>query len=199
MRAGKGLLVGTPAPEIHLRILRYQWGQALQSYTTSEFDAVCMPTHTPGEIVVSGGHVLPGYVNGHGDEETKFRVDNTIWHRTGDMGYLDAQGRLWLLGRCAARIKDQHGTLYPFTVECVISSHPAIRRSATAAFHEQRILALELEKHASSPDLQAISQSVAWANFDAIRIYKHLPVDKRHNAKIDYPALRQLLETDLNA
>jgi acyl-CoA synthetase (AMP-forming)/AMP-acid ligase II len=197
MCAGKGLLVGTPTPEIHLRILRYQWGQALQSCTTSEFDAVCMPTRTPGEIVVSGGHVLPGYVNGHGDEETKFRVDNTIWHRTGDMGYLDAQGRLWLLGRCVARVKDQHGTLYPFTVECAISSHPAIRRSAAATFHEQRILALELEKHAPSPDLQAISRSVAWASFDAIRIYKHLPVDKRHNAKIDYPALHQLLETDL--
>ncbi|MBV9614111.1 MAG: AMP-binding protein, partial [Ktedonobacteraceae bacterium] len=174
-------------------------GQALQSYTPSEFDAVCMPTHTPGEIVVSGGHVLPGYVNGRGDEETKFRVDNTIWHRTGDMGYLDTQGRLWLLGRCAARIKDQHGTLYPFTVECAISSHSAIRRSAVAAFHKQRILALELEKHAPSPDLQAIDRSVAWANFDAIRIYKHLPVDKRHNAKIDYPALSQLLEADLSA
>ena len=51
----------------------------------------------PGEIVVAGGHVLPGYLNGEGDVETKFEVDGARWHRTGDLGYLDGAGRLWLL------------------------------------------------------------------------------------------------------
>ena len=60
----------------------------------------------PGEIVVSGAHVGAGYVGGVGDAETKFRVGEVIWHRTGDAGYLDAHGRLWLLGRCSARIAD---------------------------------------------------------------------------------------------
>lgn len=194
MVQGKGLLVGTPVPEIRLGILREQWGKALVSYTAAAFEAASLPANAPGEVVVSGGHVLPGYVNGCGDEKTKFRVVGTVWHRTGDMGYLDAEGRLWLLGRCAARIEDQRGTLYPFTVECAVSSHPAVRRSAAATLHGQRILALEFDEHVPSLDIEAVRQTVAWAGFDSIRVYGHLPVDKRHNAKIDYPALRRLLE-----
>jgi acyl-coenzyme A synthetase/AMP-(fatty) acid ligase len=132
-------------------------------------------------------------MHGCGDEETKFRVDGTVWHRTSDMGYLDAEGRLWLLGRCAARIEDQLGTLYPFAVECAVSSHAAVRHAA-AVFHKQRILALEFDKHVPAPDRESVYQTVAWAGFDAIQVYDHLPMDKRHNAKIDYPALHRLLE-----
>ncbi|HEX4715891.1 MAG TPA: AMP-binding protein [Ktedonobacteraceae bacterium] len=194
MRQGRGLLVGTPAAELQVRILREQWGTPLGRYNESAFDATCLPAGSPGEVVVSGEHVLPGYVNGHGDRETKFRVNGTLWHRTGDMGYFDAQGRLWLLGRCAAQIKDGRGTLYPFTVECAISSHPYVRRAAAAAVHGRRVLALELAEHASVADQEAIRQAVTWAEFDTLQIYKHLPVDKRHNAKIDYPALNRLLE-----
>ena len=200
MLQGKGLLVGTPVPEIRLRILQEQWGKALAPYGRDSsrpytaFEAACLPANVPGEIVVNGEHVLPGYVHGHGDEETKFRIDGALWHRTGDMGYLDAEGRLWLLGRRAARIEDQRGTLYPFAVECAVSSHTAVRRAAAAALHEQRILALEFNEHLPSPDIEAIGQTVAWADFDVVRVYDHLPVDRRHNAKIDYPALRQLLE-----
>jgi acyl-CoA synthetase (AMP-forming)/AMP-acid ligase II len=194
MLQGKGLLAGTPTPELQLRILREQWGKALAPYSAIAFDADCLHAGLPGEIVVSGKHVLPGYVQGRGDEETKFCVDGTIWHRTGDMGYLDAAGRLWLLGRCAARITDQRGTLYPFTVECAVSSYPAVRRAATATLRGQRILALELDKYLPVPDLDAIRQAIAWAALDAILVYDSLPVDKRHNAKIDYPVLRRLLE-----
>jgi acyl-CoA synthetase (AMP-forming)/AMP-acid ligase II len=194
MLGGKGLLAGTPTPELQLRILREQWGKVLAPYSAAAFDTDCLLAGISGEIVVSGRHVLPGYVQGRGDEETKFCVDGTIWHRTGDMGYLDAVGRLWLLGRCAARITDQRGTLYPFAIECAVSSYPAVRRAAAASLHGQRILALELDEHLPAPDLETIRQTVAWADLDAIRVYDYLPVDKRHNAKIDYPALSQLLE-----
>jgi acyl-CoA synthetase (AMP-forming)/AMP-acid ligase II len=193
MSEGRGLLAGMPEPELEVRILREQWGTALRPYSAQAFAADCRPIGVPGEIVVSGEHVLPGYVHGRGDEETKFRVEETIWHRTGDMGYFDAQGRLWLLGRCAARIKDEHGTLYPFTVECAVSAHPAIKRAAAAGVNGRRILALELRKHAPSFSNEALSRAIAWADLDAIQVYRRLPVDKRHNAKIDYPALNRLL------
>ena len=194
MLRGNGLLAGRPAPGLQVRVLRHQWGKPLTPYTSAAFDVDCQPAGIPGEIVVSGAHVLPGYLHGRGDEETKFRVDGTLWHRTEDMGYFDNKGRLWLLGRCAARIEDHRGTLYPFAVECAISTYPAVRHSAAAALHDQRILALEFANHASSSSIAAIRQTVAWADLDAIRVYKHLPMDKRHNAKIDYPALWRLLE-----
>ncbi len=193
MSEGRGLLAGVPTPELEVRILREQWGKALGPYSAQAFAEDYQPTSVPGEIVVSGEHVLPGYVHGRGDEETKFRVGGTIWHRTGDLGYFDTQGRLWLLGRCTAQIKDGRGTLYPFTVECAVSSNPAIKRAAVASVHGRRVLALELREHAPFPGKEALNRAIAWAGFDAIQIYRHLPVDKRHNAKIDYPALTRLL------
>jgi acyl-CoA synthetase (AMP-forming)/AMP-acid ligase II len=198
MNGGRGLLAGTPAPELEVRILHEQWGAVLGPYSAQAFAAACQPVGVPGEIVVSGEHVLPGYVHGRGDEEIKFRVEGTIWHRTGDMGYFDAQGRLWLLGRCAARIKDGHGTLYPFPVECAVSAHPAIKRAAVAGVNGRRVLALELREDARSFKQEALSQAIAWADLDAIHVYRRLPVDKRHNAKIDYPALNRLLARSLD-
>src|SRR6185503_8477337 len=99
----------------------------------------CLESGEVGEIVVSGAHVLSGYLQGRGDEETKFRVDDAIWHRTGDAGWLDAQGRLWLLGRCAARIADERGTLWPFAVECAAQQNAAIRRAALVSDEGQRL------------------------------------------------------------
>lgn len=42
-----------------------------------------------GEIVVTGKNVLKGYVNGIGNKENKIKVENYIYHRTGDLGTFD--------------------------------------------------------------------------------------------------------------
>jgi acyl-CoA synthetase (AMP-forming)/AMP-acid ligase II len=194
MREGRGLLAGCPVQEIALRVLPDRWGTPIGPYAAHEFDTLCLTADEPGEVVVSGEHVLPGYVDGRGDEETKFRVDATVWHRTGDAGYLDERGRLWLLGRCAARIEDERGTLYPFVVETAVSFDPHIRRSAIVAHARQRLLAVELDVSPTPEALAAIERLAAWADLDAVRAFPHLPVDRRHNAKIDYPALRRLLD-----
>jgi len=193
MVAGRGLLAGHPVPAIELRILRDQWGIPIGPYTRTEFSATCLPPGVAGEIVVSGIHVLPGYLHGQGDEETKFTVDGRPWHRTGDAGYLDDRGRLWLLGRCAARIEDPRGTLYPFTVECAANHHPGVRRAAAISQQGRRILAVQLEDHKASTDLAFLRKELGWASIDEIQVHRCIPVDKRHNAKIDYPALYKLV------
>ena len=194
MLAGRGLLAGFAVPRIQLRILSDQWGSPVGPYTRPEFEAACLHAGEVGEIVVSGAHVLGGYLDGHGDEETKFTVEGTRWHRTGDAGYLDARGRLWLLGRCAARIEDARGTVYPFSVECAAQHHPGVRRAAVLAHQGRRILALELFDGVADRELLSLRQGLAWARIDEIRVHEHIPVDKRHNAKIDYPALKKLLD-----
>ncbi len=193
MLAGRGLLAGPPVKAIRLRILPDRWGRPIGPYTEAEFAAACCPPGQTGEIVVSGDHVLPGYLHGQGDEETKFTVNGSIWHRTGDAGYLDEQGRVWLLGRCAARLEDDQGMLYPFAAECVVYQNPNVRRAALASHAGRRIMAVEFYHPAAPSELARLKEAIAWASVDEIRVCRHIPVDKRHNAKIDYGALRQLL------
>ena len=194
MLGGRGLLAGPPVPEVRVGILRDQWGKPVGPYTAAGFAGQCEPDGRPGEIVVSGEHVLTGYLHGQGDEETKFKVDGVIWHRTGDAGYWDERGRLWLLGRCSARIEDGRGRVYPFAVETAAYQDPAVRRAALVGRSGRRILALEYYERRANPDLASLRESLAWAGVDEVRVCPHLPVDKRHNAKIDYPALHKILD-----
>jgi acyl-CoA synthetase (AMP-forming)/AMP-acid ligase II len=209
MRQGGGLLTGLPVPEIEVRILPDRWGTPIGPFPQAAFDAerLTLETHATstvgdasvGEIVVSGGHVLPGYWQGEGDAESKFQVmgadgtTETVWHRTGDAGRFDDAGRLWLLGRCSARIQDARGLLYPFAVECAVHDHPAVRQAAFLQVDGRRVLAIALQRPMVAGELDALRAQVAWAHVDAVRVLDKLPVDPRHNAKIDYVALQRQL------
>ena len=191
MQRGRGLLVGAPVEEVTVRILRDHWGVSRGQMTADEFSAQTMPTGEPGEIVVTGEHVLKEYLGGIGDEETKFRVGGEIWHRTGDAGLLDQSGRLWLLGRCASRIDDQHGSIYPFGVECVAMNFTGVRHAAFLPQSGRRLLIVE---GAADPESkERLRSETAWARVDEVRFIKRMPVDKRHNSKIDYPKLREII------
>ena len=194
MDRGAGLPAGLPVPSIRLRILRDRWGTPVGPYTEAEYDAACLPPGEPGEIVVSGDHVLGGYLHGQGDDETKFSVGPTRWHRTGDAGYLDRRGCLWLLGRCAARIDDARGRLYPLGVESVALRCSGVRRAAFVGHQGRRVLVLEPTRRSLRPDLARLARDLAWAHVDEILWHEDIPVDARHNAKVDYGALRARLD-----
>jgi olefin beta-lactone synthetase len=193
MQNGNGLLAGRPVPNIRLRVIKDHWGMKLLPKDADEFIRMCQPVGNAGEIVVSGEHVLDGYFDESSDDENKFSVGTVRWHRTGDAGYLDALGRLWLLGRCAARVMDQHGTTYPLGVESAALRHQCVRRAAFVSLHQKRVLAVELRRPQIRPELGPLRESLAFARVDAIRVVKRIPVDRRHNAKVDYAALRELL------
>jgi len=192
MQSGRGLLAGLPVAEVRVRILRDRWGTPRGKLNAEEFLREAMPAGEAGEIVVAGAHVLEGYLGGVGDEETKFSVAGETWHRTGDAGLCDDRGRLWLLGRCAAKIDDARGGLYPFTVECVAMTFPEVRRAAVLEHDAKRLLVVESAEAAHTFG-ERLRQATAWARIDDVRVVPRLPVDKRHNAKIDYPALRRMV------
>src|SRR6201998_3492062 len=190
MEHGFGLLAGHPVPCVSLRVVRDQWGTPINSMTKPQFDAIMIAGDQVGEIVVAGSHVLPGYLMGVGDSETKFDVEGTRWHRTGDLGRIDSRGRLWLVGRASAAIRDQHGVLYPFAAECAAMQVPGVRRAAILQVEEKRVLAVEAD-HSAVPE--ALASVLVWAHVDKVRVLASIPMDKRHNAKIDYGSLAEVL------
>lgn len=175
MTHGKGLIVGPPESGLQLQI-------ANDSQDPQQ----------PGEIMLRGEHVLTGYVNELEHVPTLIEGEMSPWFKTGDCGYLDKQGRIWLLGRCQARVKDGRGELYPFSVECAAMSYAHVERAAFIGHEGQRCLFIQ-GKQINLSDMEALEHALKWAKLDRIQHLKQLPVDPRHNAKIDYPALHNLL------
>ncbi len=178
MKIGGGLLSGHPVQQIDCKII------------SATFADQYLPHGKIGEIVVHGAHVLKGYLNGVGDAENKFEVDGARWHRTGDTGYFDESGRLWLTGRASAVIRDSKGVIYPFCVEAAVHAQFAVERVAFVSFLGKRTLVLERGAYHHEP---AIRQQLQWALIDQVLFVTEIPTDKRHNAKIDYRGLEKLL------
>src|SRR5262249_31713763 len=132
-------------------------------------------------IVVTGRHVNKGYLDPAHDPSTKLPLDGAVWHRTGDAGRLDDQGRLWLLGRTEARV---HG-LHPFGVENAARFWPGVRPAAVIGIRDRAVLAIEGEG-----DRLGLWQSKASGigNMRVVHLPK-IPLDKRHRSKVDYRAL----------
>lgn len=193
MQTGAGLLTGHAVAEACVRILRM--GSRWPAHpTVHQLDDATMPVGEIGEIIVAGDHVVPGYLHGKGDPEAKIRVAGTVWHRTGDAGYLDSLGRLWLMGRVSAAIHDVHGAAYPFSIECAARLLTGSRNVALAAVHGARTLVVE--GSLSSEDQRRLLNGLAWAHLDGVLTVPRLPFDSRHASKIDYAALASLLERE---
>jgi len=191
MANGRGLLAGLPDEAIRVRILREQ-GFAFQGKVSEEdFASAALPPEEPGQIVVTGPHVQPAYWNDETDQAAKLQLAGEIWHQTGDAGYLDDRGRLWLLGRCSARIRDSHGTIYPLQAECAAHEYPMVRRAALLGHENRRVLAIESRNGIDATNIKA---KLNWAHIDTVKLLRRLPVDKRHNSKIDYSALQSIFQ-----
>jgi hypothetical protein len=56
------------------------------------------------------------------------------------------------------------------------------------------VLVVELEPNQSAGVVTNLQRELSWARVTQVRVVDKIPVDKRHNAKVDYPALRTMLE-----
>lgn len=197
--AGKGTCVGRPVAEIQIKIIAIT--DAPIAYLA---DASELPTGEIGEIIVRGPVVTREYdALPEATAAAKIADGNVVWHRLGDLGYLDALGRLWFCGRKAERVETQHGRLYTEQVEPIFNAHPNVARSALIATgHDGRRPAIVIEPVSrdvvATPSLrrklvrELRELGAAHPHTDLIRLaylHPHFPVDVRHNAKIHRLAL----------
>lgn len=82
-----------------------------------------MPPGTVGEIVIRGEHVMHGYLD---NPEANAQVFRNGWLRSGDLGYLDADGYVFITGRIKEQINRGGQKVSPREVEEVLLDHPAI-------------------------------------------------------------------------
>lgn len=186
-RAGKGIALGAPVTGLTVRILPD--GCRTPSGVLPRADV-----GATGEILVAGGHVSTGYLGGEGDRDSKIDDGAVRWHRTGDAGAFDVAGRLWMVGRCGARVDDAHGSMYPLSVEVALSFQPGAPRAALVGWQSKRVLVLEADAGGRRDTLATLLATIPWARVDEIALVRRIPVDRRHHAKVDYRELRRALE-----
>ena len=203
---GAGVCVGYALPGVELKIVDIVDGPIESIEETSQ-----LPTGQVGEILVRGKHVSPEYyLDPESTRKNKVPDPQGDWHRFGDVGYLDAQDRLWVCGRVSQRVRAQGGNVFPLQVEPLFDAHPKVRRSGLVGVPgpagEQPVLCVEVEPDVDNDDLPGLRQELLTLaadsymanNIRAILFKRRLPVDPRHNSKIERPQLakwaaRQLL------
>lgn len=82
----------------------------------------------PGEVLVKGGVVFQGYYKNQAATDAVFTEDG--WFRTGDMGTIDSDKNLFLVGRCKNMLLSENGqNIYPEEVEVVLNEMPFVQES----------------------------------------------------------------------
>jgi acyl-CoA synthetase (AMP-forming)/AMP-acid ligase II len=125
---GRGTCVGRPFPDIRWRVIEISDEPLVNLADTRE-----VAPGQIGELMVSGPVVSPCYVTRTAANDLHKVYDpatDTVWHRMGDVGYLDPQGRFWFCGRKGHRVITPRQTLYTIPVEAIVNTHPAVYRSA---------------------------------------------------------------------
>lgn len=195
--AGGGLCAGLPVPTIGLRIIRaHDQPVELSASGWAAWDA---SPGEPGEIVVTGAHVLPGYLDDAEAERTnKIRDGERVWHRTGDGGRLDSEGRLWLMGRVKERVRRDGKTWWPLPAEIAAMEQTGVRHAAYLGMTdpergERAVLCVETELGMQSEYRDSLTSRIAPWPADEIVVLARIPRDPRHASKTDTEALRAVL------
>lgn len=183
IKKGKGLPLGKIINNINLEIIKETKNPIPQ---ISDIEKI---TSTPGEIIVSGKNVLTSYFNNYGNNENKIKCNDTVWHRTGDIGYIDENQILWMLGNKRSTITINNKKYYPFKIECILNTKYNIERCTVLSNNKELFLILE------NNDKEKIDKNdKLFLDFNKIIFINKIPMDKRHNAKIDYVKLRKIVK-----
>lgn len=190
-RALGGSALGRPVAAAQVRII------ALTDDPIAQLaDAPELGTDEIGEIIVTGPMVTRAYDRlPEATRAAKIGDDGRCWHRMGDCGYRDAEGRLWFCGRKAERVRTPNRTLFTEPCEQPLREHPRARRCALVGLGAPgaQVPAIVAETRIAGPDdaarladeLRAIARENPWTR-EIRQFYFHprFPVDVRHNAKI---------------
>ncbi len=201
-RTGKGTCVGTVFPQMEVRIIKTSF-----DVIRTIADAEALSPGEIGEIIVRGPVATREYFRRpEATAMAKIPDGNGFWHRMGDVGYLDSEGRLWFCGRKAHIVHSVTGPMYSVCCEAIFNNHPRIYRSALVGvgpMGQQRPVLVAEPEPGEFPETESASASLAkellalgaknplTQSIQTILFHRSLPVDTRHNVKINREALAE--------
>ncbi len=195
-RRGAGTCVGKNFSGIQWKVIAIDDGPLPTMENITE-----QPVGQIGELMVCGDVVTRQYVTRQ-DQNAFHKVQDgeTIWHRMGDVGYLDEQGRFWCCGRKSHRVITSERVLFTEPCEAIFNNHPHVHRSALVGVGEKStqtpvLVAEPWPEHLPQDSMSADQLKVqlrglgneheTTREINQVLIYPtRLPTDIRHNSKI---------------
>ena len=194
---GAGVCVGRKFDTVQWRVIAIT-DQPLSSID----DCPPLPTGQIGELIVRGPQVSPEYVRLTSVDHNpiaKIADGNSVWHRLGDVGYFDDQQRFWYCGRKAQRVETSQGTMFTVPCEAIFNTHADVARSALVGLGQpgQQTPVLIAEASVESQNqnrdpallrqqlLDLAQQHELTNSIQQVLLHPSLPVDVRHNSKIN--------------
>ncbi|MFU8768364.1 MAG: fatty acid CoA ligase family protein [Desulfotignum sp.] len=188
---GFGLCIGRPICSTRVCLIKIT-DDPIARFT----DSLRVPEKQVGEITVQADLVTEHYFNNpEADRLAKIAdPDGGIWHRMGDLGWMDSKGRIWFCGRKNHRVITEKSILFTIPVEAIFNNHEKVFRSALTGVGPMDCQIPVLFVEPAGPignakqliaGLMELAQSTPLTTeIRHIFIEKKFPVDIRHNAKI---------------
>jgi acyl-CoA synthetase (AMP-forming)/AMP-acid ligase II len=172
----------------------------LDGTTAPKWNALLLPKGEIGELIVTGEHVCLDYErNPEAVLENKIAdPSGIVWHRMGDTGWFDEQNRFRIAGRVHSTIVRNAIAIHPQIVEQIAKGDDSrIRRAAAAGIPDPMLgerLVVVIESAAGvAAEVMTRLRTENIPVDELLITSRALPVDPRHNSKIDYPHLRQMI------
>ncbi|MFC4394494.1 alpha/beta fold hydrolase [Arthrobacter sedimenti] len=187
--AGNGVCVGRPVHGTRVAVI------PLAADGTAAGAAPVTDAGITGEILVSAPHVKDAYDRLWLTQELS--SGPTGWHRTGDVGHFDVQGRLWVEGRLAHVVTAPGGVVTPVGPEQAIEGVDEVRMAAVVGVGPAGTQAVAAVVETVPPTSKAglagaelagrvrAAARSAGVSVAAVLVVPAQPTDIRHNAKID--------------
>ena len=185
---GNGVCVGKPVSGCDVRI-DHQTSELLVSapWMSAGYDSLWLTQHNARPVANTDGH-------------------SVTWHRTGDVGHIDNEGNVWIEGRLVHVIHTSRGPVAPVPLEIAIEALPNIVRVAAVGVGpvdvEQLVIVVETINSSDGPAdaelTHAVRAALAPLTIAAVWTTKKLPVDIRHNSKIDRTAVSKKMSQILS-
>lgn len=186
----QGLLVGKPYQKAEVKIIPIS-NETISINSNSDLEEC--KTNVIGEIIVAGPHVLKEYFNNEAAlKRNKIFVDGKVYHRTGDSGFLNETGNLYLTGRCSTLFKQDEKYVCPFLWENYFQNMEGVEIGTVLQKNNQTFVIIELQNGAKKSDIEQNLKHLSIIQ-NKIQFVKKIPRDPRHNSKIDYEKLLLLL------
>jgi long-chain acyl-CoA synthetase len=159
-----------------------------------------LPPPTMGEICIQGTSVTPGYWNDPAATSESFRDD---WFYTGDVGYLDSDGYLYITDRKKDLIIKGGENISPSEIEQVIYLHPAIAETAVvgipdAQFGEEICAVVQLRPGAMATEGEIIEHASRYIGKFKLpaRVVFQVTLPRTATGKVHKQMLREQLKRD---